>query len=506
MRICEHLKDLELDGEQRTDAERKTVSGHTENGGKNNESPSHLVDLTSKSGTQRLAETSGAILRVGKSKSGPLMSASSGSNDPPKKSRSGPVKSRERQSLVDGAGVLSSHRSSVSSPQVSPNEEVLSKVLASPEESRSPLWNDGARIASGNQDQASSSQEKLSQSCDTDFGYETTSQDDHSASEDNGKEDDLKIRDLDSGKEFVVNRFSVDGTLNMLREVDTGKELTLAEFEKSLGLSPIAQELRRRQQDANNQVSNEKPRPDSTSGTGALKKKKSWLKNLKGSLTVRSSKEKPLNGLSSRSDRHSGDETDGSDRLSRDGSSRGGHSREGSFAGHDRDDSSKGVLRSVSVDENTGPLWRQPKKVKVKLRRKSLKELSELHIGQEIQAHYGAIWTMKFSPDGRYLASAGQDRVVHVWEVLDHPSIAEAGNSLRTAQRVFDILRLIHFDLLRSKLAFLLSVVLGGSHCGGFSFLSFLQQSLLSMALLVGLHMETIMTGVQHRAECSKLS
>lgn len=377
---------------------------------------------------------------MGKSKSGPLVSASSGSNDLPKKSRSGLVKSRERQSLVVGAGVLGSHRSTINSPQVSPNEEVLSKVLASPEESLSPLWNDGTRIASGNQHQASSSQEKLSQSCDTDFGYETTSQDGHSAPEDNGKEDDLKIRDLDSGKEFVVNRFNIDGTLNMLREVDTGKELTLAEFEKSLGLSPIAQELRRRQQDAENQVSNEKPRPDSTSGTGVLKKKKSWLKNLKGSLTVRSSKEKPLNGFSSRSDKHSGDETDGSDRISRDGSSKGGPSREGSFTGYDRDDSSKGVLRSGSVDGNTGLPWRQPQKVKVKLRRKSFKELSELHIGQEIQAHYGAIWTMKFSPDGRYLASAGQDRVVHVWEVLDHPLVAEPGKSSTSCTESFAFL------------------------------------------------------------------
>jgi len=31
----------------------------------------------------------------------------------------------------------------------------------------------------------------------------------------------------------------------------------------------------------------------------------------------------------------------------------------------------------------------------------------------------GSIWTIKFSQDARFLASAGEDRIVHVWEVQD---------------------------------------------------------------------------------------
>ncbi|KAJ0964405.1 hypothetical protein J5N97_029527 [Dioscorea zingiberensis] len=57
--------------------------------------------------------------------------------------------------------------------------------------------------------------------------------------------------------------------------------------------------------------------------------------------------------------------------------------------------------------------------MKVRQHGKPYKELTGLCMCQEIQAHQGSIWTIKFSTDARYLASAGEDRVVHVWQALE---------------------------------------------------------------------------------------
>ncbi|CAL1379946.1 unnamed protein product [Linum trigynum] len=59
---------------------------------------------------------------------------------------------------------------------------------------------------------------------------------------------------------------------------------------------------------------------------------------------------------------------------------------------------------------------------KVKCNKKKYMELSGLFVGQDIQAHKGFIWTMKFSPDAKYLATGGEDGIIRIWQVGTAPA------------------------------------------------------------------------------------
>ncbi|KAK3144175.1 hypothetical protein QOZ80_4AG0309700 [Eleusine coracana subsp. coracana] len=192
------------------------------------------------------------------------------------------------------------------------------------------------------------------------------------------------IRNLDDGTEFVVKE-EFD-----LREVGTGRQLTMDEFDLCVGRSPIVQELMRRQSVAGSDPSTpiQRSNSDSTNRAARHRHRTSWLRsirNVAGSMVV-----------SSR-DRRSSDEKDTS-------SEKGG--RRSSSATDDSQDSA-------------GAVHHGPERVKVRQYGKSYKELSALFMNQEIQAHSGSIWSIKFRHDGRYLASAGEDCVIHVWEVSE---------------------------------------------------------------------------------------
>ncbi|KAE8810673.1 WD repeat-containing protein 44-like [Hordeum vulgare] len=215
-------------------------------------------------------------------------------------------------------------------------------------------------------------------------GARTSSGSSEAMPEDDDADPRCLIRNLDDGTEFVVKEEFE------LREVRTGRQLTLEQFQLCVGRSPIVQELMRRQNISNDGASMPIHRSSSDSSNGATRPRRriNWLRTIRhvaGSMVAGSR------------DRRSSDEKDTS-------SEKGG--RRSSSATDDSQDSA-------------GAVHHGPERIKVRPYGKSYKELSGLFMNQEIRAHDGPIWSIKFSPDGRYLASAGEDCAIHVWEVLE---------------------------------------------------------------------------------------
>ncbi|XP_047307046.1 WD repeat-containing protein 44-like [Impatiens glandulifera] len=71
------------------------------------------------------------------------------------------------------------------------------------------------------------------------------------------------------------------------------------------------------------------------------------------------------------------------------------------------------------VSDRLNPNYSKIQRIQVQQHKKQSKELSALYIGQEIEAHDGSILTMKFSLGGEYLATAGEDGVVCIWQVVE---------------------------------------------------------------------------------------
>uniref|UniRef100_A0A2P2M607 WD-repeat protein n=1 Tax=Rhizophora mucronata TaxID=61149 RepID=A0A2P2M607_RHIMU len=176
-----------------------------------------------------------------------------------------------------------------------------------------------------------------------------------------------KIKNLDDDTEFMINEADQDGMIRRLREVSSNRLLSFEEFQRTVAPpSPLFHQSRYSYENkARDMVEAKK------------KEKSSWLRKFSSATWSVIKRGRP-------------------------------------------------ALNPNDFGSNVGA---RLERVKVQSSKKRHKELSSLFCGQEIVAHKGSILTLKFSLDGQYLASGGEDSVVRVWQVTEDDTLEHLDTS-----------------------------------------------------------------------------
>ncbi|KAJ7952187.1 putative WD-repeat protein [Quillaja saponaria] len=171
-----------------------------------------------------------------------------------------------------------------------------------------------------------------------------------------------RFKNLDDGTEYVVDELGEDGMPSKLRVLGSNQLVSMDEFQRNLGPSSLVHRVFQRNSNSVRYL-----------GTAKKKLKRGWLRKL-GSVACIV------------------------------------HDNGGAKLNHKYLDSTLRTRMQI---------------VRVHPYKKRCKELSSLYLGQEFLAHEGSILAMKFSLDGRYVATGGEDGVVRVWKMIEDKRSSE---------------------------------------------------------------------------------
>ena len=247
----------------------------------------------------------------------------------------------------------------------------------------------------------------------------------------------FRLKDLDTGREYIVDEAAADAMIGgadaaadendaaVVRDLRSGKDVPVKELEDNLGLSPLMREvsLRERQRGDAGVDGPARERDGDGSGGGADAAKpeepgkkpfgrnpRRWMTKRLAEASAYASRlahETPSRPASP-PDAALGDA---------EGSSRRRRSRDGPDAASTQEKAAEASAAETSLSLPAEGTAGKPPAVRVSVNRKVYKEFTELRCVQTLRAHEDAVWTMQFNHSGRFLATAGQDRVVRVWEL-----------------------------------------------------------------------------------------